>query len=108
VFKVLGTYLLPVYLALFLWSLYAPGRSLAVVVHLSWVLLIVLGVAWSVARLGPTPEERMAPKVLDCPRCGVSNPAERVLCRACLADLYTLDDQGDVVPIVPEARSTLP
>ena len=98
--KVLGAYFLPVYLAMFLFVLQSPNHSLEMILQFSWVLVLALGVVWSIAQTTETEENPLEIESVECPCCGSMNSAERLLCEDCLADLFELDDQGNLVPII--------
>lgn len=99
--KLLAVYLLPVYLATWLWVRRTPDHSWEVLLHLSYVLLLGLSLGWGIVKSSPDPLERLAPASVQCPACGQWNPPVRVLCQACLEDLYTFDEAGNLTAIIP-------
>jgi len=101
--KLLAIYLLPVYLAAWLWVRRTPDHSWELLLHLSYLLLLGFSLVWGIVKNSPSPEERLAPSSVQCPNCGRCNIAERVLCQTCLADLYTFDEAGNLTPIIPPA-----
>jgi len=106
--KLLAVYLLPVYLAMWLWVRRTPDHSWELLLHLSYLLLLGLSLGWGIVKNAPSPEERLAPTSVECPNCGQWNMAERVLCQACLADLYTIDEAGNLTLITPPASKPTP